>query len=95
MALETMNTGAMRSLSAMFDSRMAADRAAAARRWLPAMVAALTALAAGMLIGGPLGQGKAVSLVLMLAIGAAVSAMAAAKSALMSGTPVEIGVPSH
>lgn len=30
MALETMNTGAMRSLSAMFDSRMAADRAVSA-----------------------------------------------------------------
>lgn len=57
---------------------MAADRAAAARRWLPAMVAALTALAAGMLIGGPLGQGKAVSLVLMLAIGAAVRVAALA-----------------
>lgn len=30
MALETMNTGAMRSLSAMFDNRMAADRAVSA-----------------------------------------------------------------
>ncbi len=54
----------------------APDPRAAARRWLPAMVAVVTAVAAGMLVGGPLGQPPVVAVTLMALIGAAVRAAA-------------------
>ena len=52
------------------------DPRAAARRWLPAMVAVVTAVGAGMLVGGPLGQPPVVAVTLMALIGAAVRAAA-------------------